>query len=768
MLCVLSGEKLPAVIDIKEEEEERMVDNDITEVTPSSPSDNSATIDQTDLTDLNCPLCSEQFHDKPGMAKHLRDRHDIGNMYVCTVCHDVCWSNKAFIQHMKEHQNKSDTVGTRSTDRTGRRKHTPKKVEKGEIKLVLQENINKLLKHGETKQNDIKVAKNIKKESKAKLRSKSLTKLKSTFKERKAKPAISKSRKRKSKPVKEEKVQTNESKKEENDSEINGNEVDDEIGSDANGDDIKGEKTEQCNDCGKLYASKRALRRHNATMHQLKRYMCDTCGRCFTGRDSLNRHIRGLHKMEKVYKCTVPGCTAAYNFNHSLKLHLLKHSGERPYSCNVCFKTYLTAHHLKIHYQAVHSDSKNFVCRFCGKKFSYSTSHKMHEMTHTKDRPYPCGQCEKSFVNGQALKYHVMAKHSVGNFKCDICQREYKTEFLLRSHKRRHTADSTRFMCDICGGQFMYKSALELHKSVHKDSKDFTCKICGKSFKTYPTLYSHQYVHKDDSPFKCSTCGKAFKTKERCKAHERRHSGLKPFECGICHRHFPDNGGLQKHLRTVHCTVKKFACEICGKTTSRADNLRVHMKVHTKPGNDDKIGKSIKRGVLPSMFDTDEKKSLKETTKKKKKVLAGYAESYSPSETQDALTSTNADLFLQSTVINAYTPSNSETVVSPNSRQGSSCMSGMNSDSSDLQNRIPHIVQQDPAAVSNPEPTASESPLMLPVQIIQTQDAHTTPVAAHNFTVPTLQPATHYMYPWPYMYQAGIQPSQGGSNTFFQ
>ena len=35
-------------------------------------------------------------------------------------------------------------------------------------------------------------------------------------------------------------------------------------------------------------------------------------------------------------------------------------------------------------------------------------------------------------------------------------------------------------------------------------------------------------------------------------------------------------------MKTVHCPVKKFTCDICGKSTTRADNLRVHLKVHAK------------------------------------------------------------------------------------------------------------------------------------------------------------------------------------------
>ncbi|KAK2149530.1 hypothetical protein LSH36_447g00005 [Paralvinella palmiformis] len=138
-------------------------------------------------------------------------------------------------------------------------------------------------------------------------------------------------------------------------------------------------------------------------------------------------------------------------------------------------------------------------------------------------------------------------------------------------------------MCDICGNTYMYKSNLEVHYEVHGEAKKHECKVCGKLFKTYPTLYSHYLVHSDKNPFTCSQCGKAFKTKERLKAHSVRHSGLKPFICDQCGSSFPDKGGLSKHRKTVHAEVARYACPVCGKPCNRADNLRVHMKVHGDP-----------------------------------------------------------------------------------------------------------------------------------------------------------------------------------------
>ena len=286
--------------------------------------------------------------------------------------------------------------------------------------------------------------------------------------------------------------------------------------------------TTTCPTCRKECGTRKAFRHHVETVHT--QAICDYCGNSYKGYTTLKRHIRAIHKEVKHYKCTIEGCEARFNFHHSLKLHILKHTGERPHVCSVCGKSYLTSDHLKAHFQAIHTNIKNFICRFCGESFSYPGSHNIHERRHIgkKDRRFPCEQCEKTFATRHVLECHVMTKHTTGgHHTCDICHKVYKTEYTLKMHQHYHTQDKQRFMCDTCGKGFMYKSVLKLHKYVHINDKNFKCMTCGKCFKTYPTLSTHnRLVHNDDHPFECSICKKAFKTKVSCKTHERTHSGL--------------------------------------------------------------------------------------------------------------------------------------------------------------------------------------------------------------------------------------------------
>ena len=180
-----------------------------------------------------------------------------------------------------------------------------------------------------------------------------------------------------------------------------------------------------CSVCGENCPTQRALQRHVVSHDGAAkpRVSCDECEKTFTSASTLYHHKRAIHGSEKPYVCTQ--CGARFNFNHSLKLHVLKHAGRRPHQCPTCGKSYLTSSHLKYHIDAIHSETKRFVCNVCHKSFSYKTSYKLHRRLHTGDRPFICPTCGKGFVTGGALREHQKI-HASGNseshhqYRCEV------------------------------------------------------------------------------------------------------------------------------------------------------------------------------------------------------------------------------------------------------------------------------------------------------------------------------------------------------------
>lgn len=57
----------------------------------------------------------------------------------------------------------------------------------------------------------------------------------------------------------------------------------------------------------------------------------------------------------KVFQCTgYPGCSMVFTRSEHLARHIRKHTGERPFQCNLCMKKFSRLDNLRQHKQTVH------------------------------------------------------------------------------------------------------------------------------------------------------------------------------------------------------------------------------------------------------------------------------------------------------------------------------------------------------------------------------------------------------------------------------
>ena len=318
----------------------------------------------------------------------------------------------------------------------------------------------------------------------------------------------------------------------------------------------------------------------------------DNCGKEFAKKQSWIMHRNMYHKYLQRVACTHPGCVYVAQSKHHLKIHLFKHSDEKPFLCEV---------------------------QGCGKRFKHQCSYEKHLECHQRmelkdndsditsnkrgnksDVKYKCSfdGCNKEFTSLSYMLRHKERLHSKQNkLHCEYPDCEYKTftkrafNKHIKSHSNYSQLSSQTIVCQYegCDQMFTDKTSWYNHRNnYHKNKYKVPCTHPGCDYvavSKWHLNFLHMSKHSQDRPFVCQVqgCAKSFKREDSLKNHLEMHKN-DHFQCSFegCGKTYESKGGLNSHMKLAHIRDTLYSCEWpgCDYKTYAKGNLGHHKIVH--------------------------------------------------------------------------------------------------------------------------------------------------------------------------------------------
>ncbi|XP_029901087.1 zinc finger protein 493-like [Myripristis murdjan] len=209
-------------------------------------------------------------------------------------------------------------------------------------------------------------------------------------------------------------------------------------------------------------------------------------------------------------------CCKTFPSLSKLQRHMLTHTGQRPFGCQMCGKRFRQKTHLRVHcrthlWSKYHKQRSLYISRPLSRTPRFNT--RLTALPNQEVFVY-----SNSFENYSSIDL-LSEKQLDEAPSLPSVQNDTTVGNSLSTSQKNEVVRLTKVSKVTVRGRWTVRNPSD---TQHK------CFQCFKCFPSASKLQRHEMVHTGLKPFQCPLCGKTFRQATHLKVHERTHNKLKP------------------------------------------------------------------------------------------------------------------------------------------------------------------------------------------------------------------------------------------------